>query len=608
MHSIIKLFPKIGLSLCIFGLFSFIAPIAHAYVYVPDVSFDSDGFRYYHQNVVGDYAEDVVVQSDNKIVVTGSLTLVRFNSNGTLDATFGTGGVVNFTDLADFSSSQLALQSDGKILVVGSATIGPSDERAVLLRYNTDGTLDTSFDSDGYVYVAEAHSSGSAVKILSSGAIVISGFSRRSSGFGSQMSIWKFTSSGTVDTTFDTDGVTHFDEGDFSYASAYCIDEQSDNKLVLAGYADDGTEGLTTWRYNADGSIDTSFSTDGFDKTYGGYDFHFGLGIAVRPTGEIVVGGYVASFNQFHMIVEQYTTTGVLDSSFGTSGQTIVDIPGSIYSSLLGMELLANGQLSVAGRAYEGINIYPLVARFTSTGHLDTDFYGTGYHMYTGISGDFFGLDVVGGSTVVAVGGAESGSIVDMLVMRAGTGYQFTMPTGLHMVDSNGNNVELGEENGVAGTKTVTITDSAGHPIVDVEVYLTSDVDWDMVSAATDLGTYKSFVDGLTQVQGITGPHALYVPKAPDDNYVYFCPYATSLAEVTPTCQDGIRLTTADGVSIVTSGGQEYWKIEGAYATGGLSAYDPALAPTGAAILIPMLAGGLSTIIVGSSLVRRKKR
>lgn len=592
---------NIALCVSIFVIFMlFGLRTAHAYVYVPDPSFDYDGFRMYHYNSSGDFAGDVIIQSDNKILVTGELTIVRFNANGALDPTFSGDGVVMFTDEDGFEGKQLALQDDGKILVVGTASYASDGDspHATLLRYNTDGTLDTTFDSDGYATAPESLSMGEAVEVLDSGAIVIAGYSQRSSGFGFQMSIWEFTTAGALDTSFDTDGVTHFDEGDWTDAAAYDIAEQSDNKLVLAGYADAGAEGLTTWRYNSDGSIDTSFSTDGFDKTYGGYDFHFGMGIKVRPTGEIIVGGYVSSFNEPSLVVQQYDTNGDLDSAFGTGGQTMLTIPGDINSTGFDMELLSNGQLVFAGRAYEGFSLYPLLVRFTSTGDLDTQFYGTGYHWIndidgeTVVGGEFYGIDVVGGSTIVAAGDVDMGSVVDILVMKAGLGYQVTMPAGLHLNDSNGNSVEPGSEYGIAGTKMVIITDSAGHPIVEVEVNFSRDVTWSHIIALTDLNAHKSVTDALWMEEGITGPHALFVPKAPDDNYVYFCPYATSLTEVNANCQDGIRLTTADGVTIVTVGGQEYWKIEGTYSTGGFSAYYPELAPTGSSLLLPLLLGG----------------
>ena len=127
-----------------------------------DTSFDSDGKVTTEVGSTFDVARSVAIQSDGKIVAAGysdngsndDFALVRYNTDGSLDASFdGDGKVTTAIGSGTDQAFSVAIQSDGKIVAAGDSYNGSNDDFA-LVRYNTDGSLDTSFDSDGKVTTA----------------------------------------------------------------------------------------------------------------------------------------------------------------------------------------------------------------------------------------------------------------------------------------------------------------------------------------------------------------------------------------------------------------------------------------------------------------------
>ena len=244
----------------------------------------------------------VVIQTDGKIVVGGwadgatynSFALVRYTTTGTLDGTFGTGGIVT-SDFGNSSEiSSMALQSDGKIVAVGrywNSTSSTYD--FALARYTTLGALDGTFGTSGMVTTSASSSRDelNGVVVDGNGKIVVAG---RSYGSNVDFAVARYTSTGSLDATFGTGGITltNFPNNQTDIAQALSI--QPDNKIVAAGYSI--ASGTTDYdfavaRYNTDGTIDNSFGTNGkitfdfstiYDKAYA---------IAIQPDYKIVVAG-----------------------------------------------------------------------------------------------------------------------------------------------------------------------------------------------------------------------------------------------------------------------------------------------------------------------------
>lgn len=328
-----------------------------------------------------DWAHGVAVQTDGKIVVTGrafngsnyDVAVVRYNDDGSLDTSFGGTGKVT----VDFGSgndigNMLSLQSDGKIVVSARARIGGTDDFGVL-RFNTDGTLDTSFGGTGKVTTAigTGHESGQRLTIQSDGKIVVSGYS--SNGANNDFAVVRYNTNGSLDTSFGGTGkvTTDFAAGN---DSAGGIAVQSDGKIVVGGYMFNGTDNdVAVVRYNVDGSLDTSFGGTGKVTTAIGSSNDQGAALSIQSDGKIVIGGMATIAGSQDIAAVRYNTDGSLDTTFGTGGKTTV-APGSGTDYALEMALQADGKILLAGRSYNGTNDDFAVVRLGTDGRPDTTF------------------------------------------------------------------------------------------------------------------------------------------------------------------------------------------------------------------------------------------
>ncbi len=311
-----------------------------------DTSFDGDGKVI--TNFDDEYAFDLVLQPDGKLVVAGGSTidieLVRYNTNGSLDPSFGNGGRV----LTDFGGEDRAyaiiLQPDGKLVVAGWGNAGNSIDIS-LVRYNSNGSLDSSFDGDGKVLIDLAGSDLAFDLILQpDGKIVVAGGVgwRYETPTGKDIALLRYNSDGSLDTTFDGDGIVLTDFGSDEWINTLLL--QPDGKIVGAATANGGDFMLI--RYNANGSLDTTFGSNG--KTIlnlGGFDVASAL--VRQADGRFVIGGY-AETGGYDFALVRYNTDGSLDTSFGSNGKVI----SNFGSDDFGIDLLLqpDGKFVVGGR------------------------------------------------------------------------------------------------------------------------------------------------------------------------------------------------------------------------------------------------------------------
>ena len=216
------------------------------------------------------------------------------NANGSLDTSFDTEGkVTTALGSAGNGAQSVAIQSDGKIVVAGSSNDNDvSGDDFALARYNTDGSLDTSFDTDGKVTTAIGSSNDRAysVAIQSNGKIVVAGNSSNG-GFNTVFALARYNTDGSLDTSFDTDGKITTAIGSAT-DTAYSVAIQSDGKIVAAGYSYNGSNNdFALARYNTDGSLDTSFDTDGKITTAIGLEADLAQSVAIQSDGKIVAAG-----------------------------------------------------------------------------------------------------------------------------------------------------------------------------------------------------------------------------------------------------------------------------------------------------------------------------
>lgn len=288
-------------------------------------------------------AHAVAIQSDGKIVITGKVmvdgqmqcALARYSAAGVLDATFGTSGIVQTVVGHRAQATAIALQSDGKIVIGGWASSG--HEQFMLARYTTAGVLDDTFGAGGIVITSIGGYFGHVndLKIQSDGKILAAGVVRiKSAGSdGYRFALARYTSTGALDTTFDTDGKVTIDIE--LHAQAQAVVLQSDGKIVSVGFATiNANENKDTIfalaRCNTDGSLDTTFDTDGITTIYVGADSRL-YAVAWQSNGKILAAG--ESEDTFSLM--RFNTDGSPDESFGTEGlatsPTVSQVaPGSI--------------------------------------------------------------------------------------------------------------------------------------------------------------------------------------------------------------------------------------------------------------------------------------
>ncbi|MBW3540365.1 MAG: hypothetical protein KY476_08850 [Planctomycetes bacterium] len=341
-----------------------------------------------------------------------NFALARYNADGSPDASFDGDGKVTtgFLGSARDFGFDLALQADGKIVVVG--TTGGGD--FALARYNADGSPDTSFDGDGKVTTDFGSLSDQAhgVAIQADGKIVVAGWSVQS-GTGVDFALARYNADGSLDTSFSGDGKLTTDFGS-STDQALGVAIQVDGKIVIAGLSvQPGTSNdFALARYNVDGSLDTTFSGDGKLTTDFAGSFDRAFGVAIQADGKIVVAGSTGG----DFALARYNADGSLDTNFDSDGKVTTDFASSVEQASGGVAIQADGKIVAAGISFQGgaVDFADFaLARYNGDGSLDTGFSGDG-KVTTDFAGAFdqaTGVAIQADGKIVAAGVSfQSGS------------------------------------------------------------------------------------------------------------------------------------------------------------------------------------------------------
>jgi uncharacterized delta-60 repeat protein len=369
-----------------------------------DNSFDSDGKVLTTIGTGTDEAHAVAIQADGKIVAAGyvnegsafDFAMVRYNTNGTLDDTFDVDGKVR-TQVSDASGIEaLAIQPDGKIVAAGSAGANGSNSDFALVRYNLNGSLDTSFDLDGKVMtpMGTGHDFADDLKILSDGKILLAGDREQASDY--DFALAKYNADGSLDTSFDGDGKVTTDFGEDETAVTVSI--QSNGKLVAVGYRGYDVGGTPKYdaaisRYDANGAIDSTLDGDGKLISDLGFQNSTVRAMAMQADGKVVVAGYTFNGSNNDFSVVRYTTNGFLDPTFDGDGRVIVPIlDGNDVGNAIAIQ--PDGKIVVVGSTHNGTNNDFAFVRLNSDGSPDGSF-GLNGKVTVGITftvaGDEFG-------------------------------------------------------------------------------------------------------------------------------------------------------------------------------------------------------------------------
>ncbi|MBI4648319.1 MAG: T9SS type A sorting domain-containing protein [Bacteroidia bacterium] len=347
-----------------------------------------------------------LLQPDGKIVVAGYSTnsdymldfaTVRYNSDGSLDSSFGENGVVITTFGNDGGiATSVAIQSDSKIIVTGCSSCD-----FAIVRYNTDGTIDNSFGGDGIVTTdfAGGFDLVNSLAIQTDGKIIAAGWTRDTN-YLYNFAIARYTLDGSLDSSFGASGkvITTIGNGEDEGNS---VDIQLDGKIIVAG---NSSGDFAIVRYNINGSLDNYFGTNGIVITDINGTEDRCYSVAIQSDGKIVAGGTDSS----GFAIVRYDTNSTLDNSFGTSGKITTDISNSVDIGN-SIAIQTDNKIVVAGGAYYSLAFYPSeydyfeVVRYNSDGTLDSSFGSMG--KVISVIGD-------GGSTCNSVAIQTDGNIV----------------------------------------------------------------------------------------------------------------------------------------------------------------------------------------------------
>jgi len=373
-----------------------------------DQSFNNSGTKGFRvDNPTGfpdkyDIASAMAFTSDGKIIVAGrvendnNFLLLRYTSAGILDNTFGTGGIV-WVSSVDARAYGMARQSDGKLVLVGWITPGARD--FCVMRFNSDGSVDNGFGTNGIVStpIGTENDEARNVAIQSDGKIVVTGYSTNAS-HNTDFVVVRYTTSGGLDGTFGSGGIVKTNINNFDMAEGIAINSTT-GAITIAGtsngdsqdpnYSNTGSGDFTLVRYTSTGALDPGFGSSGiatFDiGGTGTYDEAHSM--AVQSDGQLVVAGITkrnsANSGNSDAAVIRVTTAGALDVNFNTTGKVTANYTGfNSDDDIHSVALQNDGKIVIGGSVDAFSNPSKpyglLLMRFTAAGALDPTFDGDG--------------------------------------------------------------------------------------------------------------------------------------------------------------------------------------------------------------------------------------
>ncbi len=325
------------------------------------------------QNISDIQLNAAALQSDGKIVCCGRIIqseilealVLRYTTDGILDTSFGIDGIVNTSVNNGAVANAIIIQPDDKILIAGYSLNTTTE--FLIIRYLPDGSLDTSFGTSGITTTSiKDGANASAIGLQSDGKVIVAG-TANSTGQ-NEFCLARYTTTGVLDTSYATGGIANTIIGSNALASALVV--QSDDKVIVGGTTTNNLNQFALARYTTTGILDTTFDADGIVLTPIGIESSINA-LAIQSTGEIIAAG----FSDEDFALARYTTAGILDGTFGTGGVVTTDINST--SQINSIVIQTTGEIVAAGSFTGGTTTGFSLARYTTAGSLDGTF-GTG--------------------------------------------------------------------------------------------------------------------------------------------------------------------------------------------------------------------------------------
>lgn len=326
-----------------------------------DNTFGSDGTVITNLGTGGEFVMSSALAPENKIVLAGfyynvtdpkiDIAVARYNTDGTLDPSFnGNGKVLTDFNETNAGANSVAVQQDGKIVIVVQGEI----YCFALIRYNTDGSLDNSFSYDGKVltYISGVYSFTNTVAIQPDGKIVAAGVSKYITSDDMDITVVRYNPDGTLDNSFSVDGIVITSLGEYrDEPNAIAI--QPDGKILIAGQSNNGANtDVALVRYNPDGTLDLSFNQNGKVTTDIDNTYNRALSMVVLPDEKILISGTTYNGTDDDILLIRYNPDGTLDPIFGDEGIVITDIDNNDNDGRA-VALSETGDIVVAGSSFD---------------------------------------------------------------------------------------------------------------------------------------------------------------------------------------------------------------------------------------------------------------
>ena len=264
--------------------------------------------------------------------------MIRYHNNGSIDSSFGINGIVTTDINSSYDNAQtLAIQTDGKLLLAGGASNGVDYDLAVV-RYNTDGSLDLSFGVGGkqITPVGNHNDSPNSIAVQNDGKILLAGGTYNGTDY--DYLIVRYNSNGNLDTTFGNNGIVIHPIGNSNEISSSIL-VQNDGKIILGGYTftDTAICHFALSRYNNTGNLDSTFGDNGIIISNFGYDNEVIYSIAFQNDGKIIAGGSSGNVNNNDFAVARYKssyTLGIANYKYGSDNFHFSPNPFNIQTNL----------------------------------------------------------------------------------------------------------------------------------------------------------------------------------------------------------------------------------------------------------------------------------
>ncbi|WP_165065993.1 Ig-like domain-containing protein [Paludisphaera rhizosphaerae] len=457
--------------------------------------------------------------------------VVRITASATIDAFLSKD--TSFHTVVDVGGWVVTTQADGKIVTARAYAMENSDYGYSVRRYNSDGTLDSTFHEGGIANVglSARNSVLEAVAVQPDGKIVVAGFFTARYGARWSMQLVRLTADGQLDDSFGTQGWVTLAPTSGSYNEIYDITVLPDGKILFGGCISNvgSDEDFAVGRLNEDGSLDTTFGNGGYATTSFSVGSDLGRALVVQPDGKILLAGSKGGgTGDMTFALARWTADGRLDSTFGSAGRVETKVPG-IYGRVNDILIQPDGKILVAGYSSNaGIPGYgSSLVRYTTSGTLDASFGVNGsVRLDFGAAVSMVGLEdgtiVIGGESISwfdangAVLGTISDKPVNSMALQNGeriiaVGYA---PATGYYIDAYIDSLPLGahDEVTVMGTRTPTAVDD----VYNIQKSATL-----AITTPGVLGNDDNPAGGLLTAVLVAGPKHGSVSLNADGSFVY---------------------------------------------------------------------------------------